>query len=130
MSSKAVMVLPDELEAVCVAHHVIIQNLGYYENIGKSQGACGKGLTNLSKFLSATLLVCPQCNICKTQWRQALLLADRAKGLNKSGLPNQTWAGRRAERLLTLLSHLRRLWRSDKRFEQATQKLAKVDSRS
>ena len=124
MSSVASDVNQDALDALAAANCKAIGNLGYYESIGKAQGACGKGLVFLQTLIIAILTLCPQCHITKTQWRAAILDANRMKDFNSSGLGHRIWAGQRAERLLTLTSHLRRIFREPQRLIQACKTLS------
>ena len=129
MSSAVVEVHQDSLDALAAANYRTIANLGHYENVGKSQGACGKGLAFLQKIILAMLSLCPQCHIGKTQWRSAILDANKAKDFNASGLTHRVWAGQRAERLLTIQSHLRRIFREPQRLLQATAKMNREDTK-
>ena len=130
MSSAVVEVHQDSLDALAAANYKTIANLGHYENVGKSQGACGKGLAFLQKIIMAILSLCPQCHIGKTQWRAAILDANKAKDFNASGLTHRVWAGQRAERLLTIQSHLRRIFREPQRLLQATAKMNREDTKT
>ena len=130
MSSVASDVNQDALDALAAANCKAIGNLGYYENIGKAQGACGKGLVFLQTLIIAILTLCPQCHITKTQWRAAILDANRMKDFNSSGLGHRIWAGQRAERLLTIQSHLRRIFREPQRLVQAMEKMYSQDAKT
>jgi hypothetical protein len=47
MSSAVVEVDQDALNTLATANYKTIANLGHYENVGKTQGTCGKGLAFL-----------------------------------------------------------------------------------
>ncbi len=68
-------------------------------------------------------------NLSKTQWRAAIADANKMKNINKSGLSNKVWSGKRAERMLTVFSHLRRIWREPPRSKQASNKLSREDTK-
>lgn len=82
-----------------------------YENIGKTQTPDARGLMKLSDWLRDILGVCPQCNISKTQFKGSALLVNKQHTCNFSGLTSRKWASQRAHRWLTVLNHLRRLYR-------------------
>jgi hypothetical protein len=130
MSSAVVEVDQDALNTLATANYKTIANLGHYENVGKTQGTCGKGLAFLQKLIMAILSLCPQCHITKTQWRAAILDANRQKNFNSSGLNHKIWAGQRAERLMTIQSHLRRVFREPQRLVQATSKMNRQDAQT
>ena len=130
MSSVAVDVNQDDLDSLAAANYKTIANLGHYENVGKTQGTCGKGLAFLQKLIMAILSLCPQCHIGKTQWRAAILDANKVKDFNSSGLGHRIWAGQRAERLLTIQSHLRRIFREPQRLVQAMKKMNSQDAKT
>jgi hypothetical protein len=130
MSSAVVEVDQDALNTLATANYKIIANLGFYENVGKAHGTCGKGLVFLQKLMMAILSLCPQCQITKTQWRAAIMDANRNKNFNSSGLSHKIWAGQRAERLLTIQNHLRRVFREPQRLVQATSKMSRQDAQT
>ena len=120
-------------EAALEGGHLVaptIASLGHHENVSKTQGACGKGLAFLQKLIMAILSLCPQCHITKTRWRAAILDANNIKDFNSSGLGHRIWAGQRAERLLTIQSHLRRIFREPQRLVQAMEKMNSQDAKT
>jgi hypothetical protein len=130
MSSVAVDVNQDDLDSLAAANYKTIASLGHHENVSKTQGACGKGLAFLQKLIMAILSLCPQCHITKTRWRAAILDANNIKDFNSSGLGHRIWAGQRAERLLTIQSHLRRIFREPQRLVQAMEKMYSQDAKT
>ena len=113
MSSKPVAVDEDELVTALRAHRRKAMNLRTYENLGKSQTPDGPGLVKLYDLVMAILGVCPAANVSKDMWRRAAMQMNRIyKGLNSTELTNRSWAGQRAERWMTVLNHVRRLYNS------------------
>ena len=54
--------------------------------------------------------------------KNAILDANKLRNFNNSGLPNRNWTGQRVERMLTIQSHIRRIWREPQRIQQAIKK--------
>ena len=129
MSSLTVVCDQDALNAITHTHFKVMSNLGYYENVGKQQGVCGKGLIFLSRVILDVLRINPQSNISKTQWKNAFLDANKLRNFNHSGLPDKTWAGQRAERMITIQSHMRRVWREPQRMQQAMKTMNQGDGK-
>jgi hypothetical protein len=124
MANTPLPVDQDLLDEVFLKHASTISNFGVYENIGRTMGVNGKGLSELQCFLQSVLEVAPWCNLHLTQLREAVLTVVRAKDINKSKLNDKVWAGQRAERMITLLAHLRRLLKPF-RFEQCASKCSR-----
>ena len=120
----------DELVAALRAHRRKAMNLKTYENIGKSQTPDGPGLVKLYDLVMAILGVCPAANISKDMWRRAAMQMNRVyKGLNSTELTNRSWAGQRAERWMTVLNHVRRLYNSSDVLAKTLKGLSKESRR-
>ena len=125
MSTDPVHCDQDLLDACILKHASYIGNFGQYENMSRPMAVLGKGLAALGPLLHSILEVSPYCNISISQLRESILQVDKLKDLNKTKLQDKVWAGQRAERLVTLMSHLRRLWRVPYRKEQCFNKCSK-----
>ena len=94
MSSTAVNVDQDALDAIFDEHSDLILNLAQYESVSRSNAASGRGLLHLLPLLQACLgLSGGACNLKMTQMRESILAANSKKPLNKSKLSNNSWAG-------------------------------------
>ena len=127
--SKPVKVDQDELDLAICKHRKYSLNLKRYENIGKSCGADARGLVQLADWIRAVLAVCPQCNISKTQFKDSALHMNKLQTCNFSSLPNRKWASQRALRWMTVLNHLRRLFRSSESLSTCLKVLPKSDKK-
>lgn len=102
-------------------------HFGLYESTGRSQAASGAGLHGNAAFLKMLLHIVPCAQINPAVLRACFL---RHPKLNSSTLRSDLWAGGRAERVTTMLYHLRRLKSDSERLRQALAKCSPVEARS
>ena len=112
-----------------IKHMAKLTNFGVYENISRSMAVSCRGLAALADFLEDVLKLCPSSNLLLTQARLAILNANKVKAINPSRLQNQVWAGQRAERIVTILAHVRRVKREPLRLQQALKKGSQDDGK-
>ena len=94
----------------------LLQNMGKYESISKSQSPDPKGLVMLLPLIRALLDLESTCEIHTACLRKAIfatLLQDGS--LNDTKWSGAVWVGMRVERVTAVLFHLRRLAGSDLR---------------
>jgi hypothetical protein len=85
---------------------------GPYECIGSSQATSAEGLAFNAKFMQGFLSSIPSGYVVATALRSILIgLAQRKPGLQSGIADLQLWAGSRADVIMTILGHLRRLKR-------------------
>ena len=127
MSARPAETNQDELESVMISHRRECLNLGRYENIGKAQAPDGRGLVRLVGWITAVLQICPLCNIGKGQFTSSAIYLNKQKAANYSGLPTRKWASARAERWVTVLNHVRRLYNNPEQLASVLRGLPKRD---
>ena len=99
-------------------HKAVLCNFSNYGNTTKQTAVNGKGLVANSEFLVSLLQLAPWANSSLAQVRDAILSVARAKSLNKGPLTDRAWAGQRTEKVIIMLSHLRRIKKQSYRFDQ------------
>jgi hypothetical protein len=102
---------------------------GPYEVISRSQAAYGGGLAANSEILATVLRVAPagevKANVLKGHMMK---LATRYNGLTQgSPLGMDLWAGKKADIILTMLAHLRRVRQDTPRAKQLQHKATDAD---
>ena len=113
-----------QLGACFLKHRTLVRDLGLYESLPRSGAASGTGV-----LLVAPLLVDMLDHSPRAQWdmklmKDALVLAAANDGsMNKMGVKNATWAALKAERIITLFYHIRRVKRDDKAWRAMITKL-------
>ena len=102
---------------------------GPYENISKSQAAYGPGLAHNFLLLSELLKLVPAGEVKASVLKGSLLLlADKYDGLsNNSSIPAHMWAANRADGIITMLYHLRRVRTTTLRAQQLHHKATDAD---
>ena len=94
----------------------LLQNMGKYESISKSQSPDPKGLVVLLSLIRALLDSESTCEIHSASLRKAIFGALLQDGsLNDTKWSGAVWVGMRVERVTAVLFHLRRLAGSDLR---------------
>ena len=91
-------------------HSGLIQDLGSYEKISRSQACDPKGLWVCLPLLKGLVELSPICEIHGACLRQAMfqvLLGEPS--LNSTKWNGSVWVGLKVERITILLSHMRRL---------------------
>jgi len=94
-------------------------NLGIYDRISRSQAASAAGLTHNRRLLCMLLETCPTGEVQHQQLKSAMLQFPDA---NDTSLMDSLWAAQKAERMQTLLAHVRRIARDDTRYRQCISK--------
>ena len=102
-------------------------NFGLYDGIGRTMAASSAGLHQNFSFLLMLLGVAPWGQINPAIVRSCFL---RHPKHNLSTLRTDLWAGGRAERVTTMLNHVRRLKDSSDRLRQALQKATPLEIKS
>lgn len=98
-------------------------NFGAYQAILKSGAASGSGLAANAAFLEALLAHVPAGEVSVVDLRSILVhLSCKFEKLNQSNLGDSSWASLTAQRIITMLAHLRRIAQNDIKFKQATMK--------
>ena len=101
-----------ELSNIFVRHKQLIVDMGIYENIGRNCAANGKGLLYMSSCIKDMLRISPGGVFEQRVIREALSMAALAEpSLNPTDLKNQLWSVIRAEKLVTVFYHVRRVSR-------------------
>ncbi len=97
------------LQAHLAAHASDLCNMGVYEALSKSQSWDPKAIVQKASLVKGILRLEPSGEVASISLRRAILavLKDDNK-LNKTQFNGWTWANLRAERVDTMLSHLRR----------------------
>ena len=93
-------------------------NFALYETINRPQAISPEGLLQNFKFLQGFLKKCPHAQMNPSQLRFQFLRFPKE---NSGTLRCDLWAGQRAERMTTLLKHVRRL-KDPIKFRQAADK--------
>jgi hypothetical protein len=117
------------LNDIMGSHSKYIKDLGIYEGVGRTMGVSGKGLAYLFPLVASILTLAAWANLFLVQLRDSIVEANRRKTMNGTGLQHRLWAGQRAERIITVLAHVRRLWREPLRLAQCLKKTAACDIR-
>jgi len=116
----------EELDAVFLKNKNIWSNLGVYENISRSMAVNGKGLAGVLPFLVDLIQQAPWANLGLPQLREAVVTTLQVKKCNDTDLPDRAWVNQRVERVVTLLTHVRRLL-VPFRYEQCIAKCSSAD---
>lgn len=94
-----------------------------YDFLTRPQACDGPSLVKLRTLIDILMSQTETMEFSMTTLRDAMLLTVRRfPGLNKSKFQDQHWASFRAERLLTVAAHFRRLALDEIRFRQACTK--------
>ena len=108
----------------------MVVHFGIYESIGKGAAVCGEGLIFLLALLARLVEIQPCLEINHSQLKTSFLHLIKTHASVVGGNIQQkakTWAALRAERMTTIMSHVRRVVRSDKRLEQMMGKMPAKD---
>ena len=98
-------------------------NFGRYDSILKTAAACGSGLAHNYRFLDSFLTAVPCGEISLTDLKNVLLhVTSKFDGMNSSGLSDASWIMLVSKRILTMLSHLRRIKQNSVKLTQAQQR--------
>jgi hypothetical protein len=113
------------VEQHCLEHGC---NFGLYESVARSQAAVGKGLLQNRQLLLALLSLYPLLEFLMSSIKKGFIRAlVQRPTLNTGQYANNIWAGFRAERVLTLCNHLRRIAREPIRFQQCISKMTPAE---
>ena len=108
------MVDPFLLYKTLSNHVSLVASLGSYETTSRQQATDAKGLVHCLPLLEALLNLSPTGEIHPGPLRQALLkLVQHKPKLNTTDFNGQVYCNMRAERITTVLLHLRRLKSED-----------------
>ena len=115
---------PHLLFKVLESYSAVVADFGAYEHLSRSSAVDPLALVSLSPFLSALFKVCQEGEVNPKPLRLALMqvLCD-APSLNKSKFNGQVWVNLRAERLCTILYHMRKIARDPEALRICTGKL-------
>jgi len=118
----------------CLGKHVVERgvkrafDLGEYAHVPVAHAVRGTALAQQEHLLRALLTAAPAAEVHYRDVKQVVrTLCLQYSGLNSTQQDNETWAGGVAERLMTLLTHLRRLKTSSVRWRQAALNMTKDD---
>lgn len=114
-----------DLDAVsrAVVGHCVLHGckFGRYDSLARSQAASGPGICENEELLGRLLVVHNTLEFAMLPLKQAFLEVVRQCPMaNDTTYNNQIWASLKAERVLTMCNHLRRLAREPIRFQQAS----------
>ena len=114
----------DLLFRVFSSHGPLMKLLGPYEHVSRSHAVDPKGLVHLYDLLKSLVKICPSGEIAPVSLKGALLrlLTDDCT-VNDTKYAGQVWVGLRADRLTTVLCHLRRVARDPEAMKQCCSKL-------
>ena len=112
----------DRCDDVIMQHKSLIINLNTYENVSRNMAVNGKGLAHCAPLTFALIGLWENCYVNFSQIRTAIQNMDKCAQVNKTKLKTPTWASQRAERIVTLFNHLRRLKRDLPRLQQCLNK--------
>ena len=105
-----------------------INLLGEYESLTRTQAASGPGLAACHKLVAMMIRVRPDLHFGMVELRDAissaLLESANSQSLNTTQFKNTVWCTFKAERLLTIAAHFRRIGNphDETRFRQASAK--------
>lgn len=102
-------------------------SFGVYDTIGRTMAASPSGLHQNVSFLLMLLQVAPWGQVNPAILRSCFL---RQPNHNHSTLRADLWAGGRAERVTTMLNHVRRLKDSSEKYRQCLAKATPAESKS
>jgi len=100
-------------------------DFGLYESIGRNCAVDPSGVKQNESLLLAILRVVPWCQVNPTILRNCI---SRHPRQNHSTLKTELWAGGRAEKITTMLKHLRRIKQDQERWRQAIQKATPAEA--
>ena len=101
--------------------------MGEYESISKSCAVNGRALSQVSSFLKDLVSIQKCCEFNHSQMKAAYMnLAKEKPNVSTGKFVSKVWSGLRAERVTTVLSHVRRVCRSD---DRVFQMLGKMDAK-
>ena len=104
------MVVPFVLFQTLNKHVSLVSSLGRYETVSRQQATDAKGLVHCLPLLEALLDLSPTGEIHPGPLRQALLkLVQHKPKINTTDFNGMVYCNMRAERVTTVLLHLRRL---------------------
>ena len=104
------MVVPFVLFQTLNKHVSLVSSLGRYETVSRQQATDAKGLVHCLPLLEALLDLSPTGEIHPGPLRQALLkLVQHKPKINTTDFNGLVYCNMRAERVTTVLLHLRRL---------------------
>lgn len=122
--------LDDLCVQATVEQHCLEQGcyFGLYESVARSQAVVGKGLLQNRQLLLSLLNLYPPLDFLMSSLKKGFTRAVLQKPtLNTGQYANNIWAGFRAERVLTLCNHLRRIAREPLRFQQCISKMTPAE---
>ena len=96
-----------------------ILNFGIYDRVSRAQAVSAEGLCANAEVLKQIIMFCPQAEIQHHQLKASVM---QFQHLNDSHYKHDLWASMKAERLLTMLCHVRRIARGSDRFRQCLHK--------
>ena len=103
-------------------------DLGAYRNVGRARAVLGAALLALHPLLSLILKFCPGCELIMSFLVPifAKVVADHPE-LNGEGMADKQWATFMAERIITVLAHLRRVAQNEQKFKEATKGMSSLN---
>lgn len=106
-------------------HHNLVKDLGVYESLSRSGAADPRGLVHNLDLLKGLLEIERSAEIHPNPLKNALLnLLTKIPSLNQTHFNGSVWVAMRAERITTLLNHLRKFARDPDCLKSATCKLS------
>lgn len=103
--------------------------LGPYEFIGRCQAVSGAGIAHNEHLLDVLLDHFPQGELRASQLRTAVMkVAKQFPDINTTGLSDELWCGLKADKINTILAHLRRYNTDRLRQQQMRSKSTDADA--
>ena len=113
---------------VLTEHSSLVQNLGAYEHIGRSQSCHPKGIVKVLPLAKGLIKLSETGEIHSSCLRSALMnLLMAQPNLNDSIYNGAVWCGSRVERIGVILFHMRRLKFASSEMKLATAHLTGAD---
>ena len=110
------------------SHRDVLIDLGDYETLSRNGSPCFEGLIKSAGLIEDVLLLEPSAELHPQPVKAALLkLLSGNASLNTTQFNGQVWINLRAERLCTLLNHVRKAARDPESLKQAALKLCGKD---
>lgn len=101
-----------------------VLEFGQYDRLTRSQAASAEGLHHNKVLLKTLIGLCPGAEVQHHQLKHSLLQFPR---MNDTAMKDDLWAAQKAERILTMLCHIRRIARDDHRYRQCLTRATRME---
>ena len=116
-----------DLNSAILEHRSLAADFGVYEQQSRAGAVSGDGLLKLAPLLQSIVLLQPLCELNHAQMKAAFMeLVRQDPKVDKGRYATKIWAGLRAERLCTVMNHVRRVVRDGGRVHQMMGKTTAV----